>query len=163
MPAGIIRRQIKHRPSKRKNIMANRPQPTAPISITAAVAAGSTLTVTFNQPVALKGVPQYTVDVAGADPVSAVLTAPNICEITFDSAIAAGDPEIVGAVFARYRAASKKVAIMAGVRAAKFFRQQRRYDDALALFQAALSYKPSSELEAAISKTKKLAGQRSPT
>ena len=89
MPAGIIRRQIKHRPSRRKNIMANRPQPTTPITVTAAAAAGSALTVTFNQPVALKGVPQYTVDVAGADPVSAVLSAPNICVITYDVAIAA--------------------------------------------------------------------------
>jgi hypothetical protein len=79
-----------------------------------------------------------------------------------DAAIAAGDPEIVGAVFARYSVASKKAAIMAGVRAAKFFKQQRRYDDALALYKDAFSYRPSPQLETAISETSKLAGQPAP-
>ena len=33
--------------------------------------------------------PAYTTDVAGADPVSAVLTSPNVVAITFDASVAA--------------------------------------------------------------------------
>ena len=82
----------KSRPNRRntrRNIAVMRPQPTTPIGMTAAAAAGSVLTITFDQPVMLRGVPQYTTDVAGADPLSAVLTAPNILALTFDAAVAA--------------------------------------------------------------------------
>jgi len=82
---GTIRRP-RTRQSKR-TAGANRPQPTSPIAITAATKSGSVLTVTFNQPVGLKGVPQYSVGVAGADPLSAALTSPNVLALTFDAAI----------------------------------------------------------------------------
>jgi hypothetical protein len=68
---------------------ANRPQPTSPISIISANAAGSTLTITFNGPVMLKGVPNYTTDVAGATPVTANLTGGNTLNILFSASIAA--------------------------------------------------------------------------
>jgi hypothetical protein len=71
------------------NARANRPQPTTPIRITSATAAGSVLTVVFDQAVALSGVPQYTTDVVGATALSAVSTSPTTIEITFSAAIAA--------------------------------------------------------------------------
>ncbi len=86
-----ITKTIPNRRKRNKNSEANQPELSKPIAITAAVAAGSTLTVTFDGPVALDrgAVPQYVVDVAGADPVSVVQTAPNIIAITYDAAIAA--------------------------------------------------------------------------
>jgi hypothetical protein len=88
--AGIIgRRAGKNRASRRKNPMATMPQPTAAIRITAASAAGSVLTVTYDQAVVLNGTPSYATDVVGADPVSAVLTSPTTIEITFDASVAA--------------------------------------------------------------------------
>lgn len=84
----------KSRPNVRKrnkNSEINQPNLVNPILITAAVAAGSVLTVTFNCAVSLdRGlVPQYAVDVAGAEPLSVAQTAPNIIAITYDAAIAA--------------------------------------------------------------------------
>ena len=86
MPS-TIKKPVKS--SRRTNNLANNPQPTTPIQITAASAVGSVLTITFDQPVALKGVPQYTTDVAGAEPVSAELTDPMTLAITFSAAVAA--------------------------------------------------------------------------
>jgi len=88
MSAGIMRRPVTHRPDRRKNPEANKPQPTAPITVTGASIAGSVLTLTFDQPVALKGVPNYAiVGVVGADAVSAVRTTPTTVAITYDTAL----------------------------------------------------------------------------
>ncbi len=88
-PTGPIgKRTYKSRERNTKS-SANRPQPTTPIVITNAVAVGSTLTITFNQAVILKGTPLYTTDVAGATAVSASLTMPNTVAINFSAAIAA--------------------------------------------------------------------------
>src|SRR5687768_7797050 len=70
-------------------INVTKPQPTTPITVTAASAAGSVLTVTFDVPVTLDGTPAYTTDVAGALPVSAEQTDPMTLEITFSASIAA--------------------------------------------------------------------------
>jgi hypothetical protein len=70
----------------------NRPQPTTPINMTNAVAAGAVITITFDQPVILRGTPRYTTDVAGPptpDAISAVLTSPTTLELTFDAPVAA--------------------------------------------------------------------------
>lgn len=88
MPVGVFRRTIKHRPSRRKNIQANRPQPTTGIGIVSATPALTVLTMVFDQPVSLKGVPQYTTGIAGAAPLSAVATSPTTVDITFDQDIA---------------------------------------------------------------------------
>jgi hypothetical protein len=82
---GTIRRTIRHRMSRRRNDQANRPQPNAPIGISSATAALTILTLEFDQPVSLNGVPQFTTDIAGASPVSAALTSPTTVEITFDN------------------------------------------------------------------------------
>jgi hypothetical protein len=74
---------------RRRSLTVTNSQPTASIAITAATAATTIVTVTFDQPVSLQGVPQYTTDVAGADAVSAVLTSPTTIAITFDASVAA--------------------------------------------------------------------------
>jgi hypothetical protein len=82
------------------------PRQATPVRIGSAAAVGSVLTVVFDQPVVLKGTPQYSVDVAGADPVSASMTFPNTLALTYDAAIAAAteitipfeDPAIRSAV-----------------------------------------------------------------
>lgn len=88
MPSALTRSN-RNRRSTRRNLAVNRPQPTTPISMTNAVAAGSVLTITFDQPVIKRGVPAYTTDVAGADPISAALTSPNVLALTFDASVAA--------------------------------------------------------------------------
>ncbi len=90
MPSAISR-SVKNRRSSRRNIAVNRPQPTTPISMTAASAVGSVLNVTFDQSVILRGVPQYATDVAGPPaptPVSAVLSSPTTLALTFSGAVA---------------------------------------------------------------------------
>ena len=84
---GIMRRTIKHRANRKKNIEANQPQPTTPIGIVSATPGLSLLTIVFDQPVQLKGIPQYTTSVAGAVPVSAELTSPTTLAVTFDADI----------------------------------------------------------------------------
>ena len=60
-----------------------------PVRIVSASAATTVLTVTFDQPVVLKGTPAYEVDVVGATPVSAALTNPTTLAVTFSASIAA--------------------------------------------------------------------------
>src|SRR5688500_18818892 len=74
---------------RRTNSVFNNPPKTVAIKVTAATAALSVLTVTFNQPVSLNGTPAYTTDVVGAEAVSAVLTGPTTVAITFSAAVAA--------------------------------------------------------------------------
>ena len=88
MPSAISRRS-RSRFSSRKNPSANRPQPTTPIFISTISATGTVLTVVFNQPISLNGVPQYAVDVAGVTPVSAAMTSPTTITITYSGAITA--------------------------------------------------------------------------
>ena len=75
--------------TKRSNNVVNNPDRTVGISVTAACASGSVVTVTFDQAVLLTGVPAYTTDVALAEPVSAALTLPNVVAITFSASVAA--------------------------------------------------------------------------
>ncbi|HEV2296748.1 MAG TPA: hypothetical protein VGR35_23100 [Tepidisphaeraceae bacterium] len=91
MPAGLIngRRAIKHRPSRRRNPAANRPNPTTPIQVTGVTVLGEVATVTFDQPVSLKGTPAYTTDVVGATASSAEQTGVATIAITFNATIAA--------------------------------------------------------------------------
>jgi hypothetical protein len=85
---GTIRRTIKHRANRKKKQRANRPQPTSPIGIVSATPALEVMTIVFDQPVMLNGVPQYTTDVGGASPVSAALTNPTTLALTFDADVA---------------------------------------------------------------------------
>jgi hypothetical protein len=69
--------------------VVNNPQKTTPIKVESASAALAVLTVTFDQPVSLNGVPQYTTDVVGATAESAVMTSPTTIDITFSASVAA--------------------------------------------------------------------------
>lgn len=78
-------------PTKLQKPAKDRPvfkKPTV-VRVLSATKAGSVLTMTFNQVVTLRRgeVPQYTVNVAGADPLSAALTNPTTLALTFDAAI----------------------------------------------------------------------------
>lgn len=57
--------------------------------IIGAVVATPDLTVTFDRPVQLTGVPNFDVDVAGADPIGASQSGPAEVTITYDVAIGA--------------------------------------------------------------------------
>lgn len=84
-----MQKTIKHRMKRNVNPKINQPERSTPITITDVEAAASVLTLTFDQPVSVTGTPGITTDVAGAEPVSAVQTSPNVVAITFDAAIAA--------------------------------------------------------------------------
>jgi hypothetical protein len=70
-----------------KGNTGNNPQPTTPIKVTAATKLGSVLTVTFDQPVSLNGVPKYATSVVGATAMSAALTGMNTVAITYSATI----------------------------------------------------------------------------
>src|SRR5215218_5496586 len=90
MPAGIIgRKPRKNNSSRRKNPAQTVPLRTTPIAVTTATALGAVVTITFDQPVSLNGVPQYTTDVVGAAALSAALSGTNAVAITFGATIAA--------------------------------------------------------------------------
>ena len=78
------------RVDKKSNHRVKNSRPT-PIRIVQASAAGTVLTLTFDQPVSWMRelVPQYTTDVVGANPESAQLTTPTTLELTFSASIAA--------------------------------------------------------------------------
>lgn len=91
--AGVLRKSLPHRLNRRRNNEANRPQPTVAITVQSVAAAGpgamETINIVFSGPVTLKGVPQYTTDVAGAVPVSATMTNPTTMALTFDVDVSA--------------------------------------------------------------------------
>jgi hypothetical protein len=73
-------------PAKRSSKRAE-PKQATPVRVISASAALTVLSVTFDQAVILKGVPKYTTDIAGAEPVSASMTNPTTLALTFDAAI----------------------------------------------------------------------------
>jgi hypothetical protein len=73
---------------KRSNSSVNNPQPTVPIALVSAVKNTTKITVTFDQPVALKGVPGYTTNLAGVTALSAIKTGPTTVEVTFSASVA---------------------------------------------------------------------------
>jgi len=65
-----------------------KPTQRTPVRIVSATAATTVLTIVFDQPVILKGIPAYGVDVVGPTRVSAALTSPTTLAITFSATIA---------------------------------------------------------------------------
>jgi hypothetical protein len=86
MPSALTRTSA-HRASRRRN-GPNRPVPATPIGIVSVTKALAVMTIVFDQPVALKGVPQYTTNLSGATPISAALTAPTTLALTFSATVA---------------------------------------------------------------------------
>ena len=74
-----------------------RVEPKLPTSVrvVSAVAATTNLTMTFDQPIVLRGTPAYTTDVPGATPVSATSPSINTVVITFSATIAAATEVII--------------------------------------------------------------------
>src|SRR5687767_5293445 len=86
MPGSLLKAARKSR--RRTNSVFNNPPRTVAIKVTGASTTGAVLTVTYDQPVSLNGVPQYTTDIVGATAVSAVMTGMNTIAITFGSTVA---------------------------------------------------------------------------
>ena len=63
-------------------------QPT-PVRIVSATAAASVITVTFDQPVVLRGTPKYTTDLPGITALSATSPTPAVVAVTFSAPVAA--------------------------------------------------------------------------
>jgi hypothetical protein len=84
----LLRSEKRHR---------DRVEPKLPTSvrIVSAVAATTDLTVTFDQPVVLRGTPAWTTDVAGATALSAASPSPNVVVITFSATIATATEVII--------------------------------------------------------------------
>jgi hypothetical protein len=86
MPSAISKSSKRN--SRRRTIGVTKPQPTAAIKVSSASALGAVVTVTFDQAIALNGVPRYTTDVVGATAISAAKTGLNTVAITFSATIA---------------------------------------------------------------------------
>jgi hypothetical protein len=84
----IVRRRP-NKKSRRKNSEQNQPNLSARILIDDASVNGTVLSLTFDQAVRLDGTPQFLTNVDGPVPVSAVMTSPCHCEVTFDGDISA--------------------------------------------------------------------------
>jgi hypothetical protein len=72
--------RVEKRPRERVELK----RPTA-VRVASAAVDGSVVTMTFDQPIVLKGTPDYSTDVAGAAAVSATSTTLNSVDITFDA------------------------------------------------------------------------------
>lgn len=59
------------------------------VRVVSAAVNGTVVTMTYDQPIVLKGTPDYTTDVAGATAVSATSPTLNAVEITFDADVSA--------------------------------------------------------------------------
>ncbi len=64
-----------------------KPRQATPVKILTATKSGSVATITFDQPVILKGVPKFTTNLAGVTAASAVLSNPTTLALTFSAAI----------------------------------------------------------------------------
>lgn len=58
-----------------------------PIGVADATKSGNVIAIEFDGPVILRGVPQYTTDLPGVTPVSAVLIGTNVLELTFSGSV----------------------------------------------------------------------------
>jgi hypothetical protein len=85
MPAPARATKAARRQTSRDN--PNRPRPAAPILIVGSSIAGAVLTLTFDQPVSLSGVPKFTTDLGEVVPVGAAKTAQSVVAITFSAPV----------------------------------------------------------------------------
>jgi len=61
---------------------------TTPVRIASVAKAAAVMTIVFNQPVVLKGIPQYTTNLAGVTPIAASMTNPTTLSLTFSATVA---------------------------------------------------------------------------
>jgi hypothetical protein len=74
-------------PRRTRKDTANRPRPETPIYVTGFLIAGSVLTLTFDQPVLLAGVPGFRTDLETPVAVSAARTAADKVAITYSETV----------------------------------------------------------------------------
>lgn len=86
MPSSITR-NVKNRAARRKNGV-NRPVPTVPIGIVSVTKNLAVMTIVFNQPISLKGIPAYTTNLVGVTPIAASLASPTTLTLTFSATVA---------------------------------------------------------------------------
>ena len=86
MPSAITR-VPRNRASRRAN-GPNKPRPATPIGIVSVTKTTTVMTIVFNQPVCLKGIPQYSTNLAGVTPISASLSSLTTLELTFSASVA---------------------------------------------------------------------------
>ena len=99
-------RPRKNRNKSTTNFMQNAPPDNNPVLITNVVVASPALTLTFDQPVVLDGLPGFGVDVGSGTVTQATQPAPNQVELVFSEAITGAttinltvrDPAIRGAM-----------------------------------------------------------------
>jgi hypothetical protein len=75
--------------TEKRNEGRVKPKQPTPVRIVSATKNATVITIVFDQPVVLKGTPQYTVTGATADPVSAASPAIDTVAITYSASIAA--------------------------------------------------------------------------
>jgi hypothetical protein len=78
-------RKLDARPRKRREVTSGGG---GPINIAAVSVMGAGLTLTFDQPVLLRGTPGITTDIAGAVAISAIRQAPNRIMIIYSASLA---------------------------------------------------------------------------
>ena len=84
----VIPPSTRNKRRERQSFTPNRPRPEAPVLIVGAAVAGNVLTLTFDQPVSLSGVPAFTIpDAPAAAAVSASKTGPTVVAITYGQSI----------------------------------------------------------------------------
>lgn len=86
MPSSI-KKSARHSTSRRKNGV-NRPVPTVPIGIVSVTKNLAVMTIVFNQPISLKGIPAYTTNLPAVTPISASLASPTTLTLTFSATVA---------------------------------------------------------------------------
>ncbi|MCH7604323.1 MAG: hypothetical protein IIB54_16335 [Planctomycetes bacterium] len=86
---GTLRRPARRRRDRFPQV--NRPQPTSPINIISASKAASQLTIVFDQPVSVRGVPQYAVNAVGATPQTVGVVGPTTITIIYSADISLAD------------------------------------------------------------------------
>lgn len=74
---------------RKKNNLANVPIPTSPIRVIDASVDGAVMTLEFDQHVKVSGLPKYSTDVEGAEPIGAQALTATTVAVTFSESVAA--------------------------------------------------------------------------
>ena len=87
MPAGIMRRRGSRNNSSRRAVGIHPLARPTPISIASVLPNGNELSLTFDQPVTLTGIPQYTLDAGTAAPTGAVRATASSVTLTYAASV----------------------------------------------------------------------------
>jgi hypothetical protein len=85
---------MNHRNAKNRASRKMSSKPT-PITVVNATKVAAVLTITFNQPVSLTGIPQYLTNLSGPTPILASMTSPTVLSLTFSATVATATSLVV--------------------------------------------------------------------